>query len=96
MVWSNERVEKWVEECGLGSYAKNLRDSGVHGALIALDETFTAQALQVILQIPSSDDQSRQLLDTEFKKLINECRAEASRANLSSVPKHTHLNANSS
>lgn len=45
MVWSNDRVEKWIEECGLGSYGKNLRDSGVHGALIALDETFTAQGL---------------------------------------------------
>jgi hypothetical protein len=96
MVWSNERVEKWIEECGLGSYAKNLRDSGVHGALIALDETFTAQALQVILQIPSADEQSRQLLDAEYKKLINECRAEAARGNLSSVPQHTHLDANSS
>ncbi|KAI6176669.1 Liprin-alpha-3 [Aphelenchoides bicaudatus] len=87
---------RYYEECGLGSYGKNLRDSGVHGALIALDETFTAQALQVILQIPSNDEQSRQILDTEYKKLINECRAEAARGNLSSVPRHTHLDANSS
>ncbi|KAI6235730.1 hypothetical protein M3Y95_00082400 [Aphelenchoides besseyi] len=96
MVWSNERVERWVEESGLGSYAKHIRDSGVHGALIALDETFTAQALQVILQIPSADEQSKQLLETEYRNILNVCHTEAARSSLSSVPRHTHLEANSS
>ncbi|KAI6187844.1 hypothetical protein M3Y98_00289300 [Aphelenchoides besseyi] len=96
IVWSNERVERWVEESGLGSYAKHIRDSGVHGALIALDETFTAQALQVILQIPSADEQSKQLLETEYRNLLNVCHTEAARSSLSSVPRHTHLEANSS
>ncbi|CAD5214662.1 unnamed protein product [Bursaphelenchus okinawaensis] len=94
LVWSNERVAKWVEESGLGSYAHNLKDSGVHGALIALDDTFTAQALQVVLQIPSNDEQSRKILETEFKKIVAECRSEAARSNLNGV--HINMNANAS
>ncbi|CAD5220501.1 unnamed protein product [Bursaphelenchus xylophilus] len=94
LVWSNERVAKWVEESGLGSYAHNLKDSGVHGALIALDDTFSAQALQVVLQVPSNDEQAKKILDTEFKKLVSECRNEAARANLNGV--HINLNVNAS
>jgi len=77
MVWANERVMKWIEEIGLGSYASNLRDSGVHGALMALDETFNVQSLIVMLQIPQSDEQARRQLDVEYTKLIAECRSEA-------------------
>lgn len=51
-MWSNDRVARWVEEIGLGAYAAQLRDSGVHGALIALDHTFDAQSLALSLQIP--------------------------------------------
>uniref|UniRef100_A0A0N4ZB93 SAM domain-containing protein n=1 Tax=Parastrongyloides trichosuri TaxID=131310 RepID=A0A0N4ZB93_PARTI len=74
MVWSNERVMRWIEEVGLGCYANNLRDTGVHGALIALDETFDAQSLVLALQISPQDEHSRQILEHEFSKLIMEFR----------------------
>lgn len=45
-------MARWVEEIGLGAYATQLKDSGVHGALIALDHTFDAQSLALSLQIP--------------------------------------------
>lgn len=45
-------MARWVEEIGLGAYANQLKDSGVHGALIALDHTFDAQSLALSLQIP--------------------------------------------
>ncbi|GMT35744.1 hypothetical protein PFISCL1PPCAC_27041, partial [Pristionchus fissidentatus] len=51
LVWSNDRVVRWVEEIGLGGYAVQLRDSGVHGALIALDDTFDSQSLALSLQV---------------------------------------------
>uniref|UniRef100_A0A915DQF5 SAM domain-containing protein n=1 Tax=Ditylenchus dipsaci TaxID=166011 RepID=A0A915DQF5_9BILA len=89
LVWSNERVIKWVEEIGLGVYANNLRDSGVHGALIALDETFEVNSLIVMLQIPQQDEQARRVLDTEYNRLIQECRLEAS-ANAQTTSHHRH------
>jgi hypothetical protein len=58
-----------VEEIGLGAYAGNLRDSGVHGALIALDETFDAQSLALSLQIPPQDANARALLEQQFAML---------------------------
>lgn len=51
LVWSNDRVIRWVEEIGLGGYAVQLRESGVHGALIALDDTFDSQSLALSLQV---------------------------------------------
>jgi len=76
VVWSNERVIKWVEEIGLGSYAANLRDSGIHGALIALDETFEVQSLLVMLQVPTSDEQARRQLEVAYGKLALQWRDE--------------------
>lgn len=68
LVWSNERVQRWVEEIGLGAFSRNLVDSGIHGALIALDETFDASAFAYALQIGSQDVPNRQV-DNEMKLL---------------------------
>uniref|UniRef100_A0A914LQM2 SAM domain-containing protein n=1 Tax=Meloidogyne incognita TaxID=6306 RepID=A0A914LQM2_MELIC len=73
LVWSNERVSKWLEEIGLGMFIVNLADSGVHGALMALDETFDVPALAHILQI-GDNDQALRVLDTQFGKLVSEYR----------------------
>ncbi|VDM95919.1 unnamed protein product [Thelazia callipaeda] len=70
LVWSNDRVARWVEEIGLGAYAAQLKDSGVHGALIALDHTFDAQSLALSLQIPPQDFSARQLLEHAFEQLV--------------------------
>lgn len=57
MVWSNERVMYWVQAIGLKEYADNLRESGVHGALLALDDTFDYTDLALLLQIPNQNTQ---------------------------------------
>lgn len=57
MVWSNERVMCWVQTLGLKEYADNLRESGVHGALLALDDTFDYTDLALLLQIPNQNTQ---------------------------------------
>jgi hypothetical protein len=85
MVWSNERVARWCEEVGLGEYVPNLIDSGIHGALITFDDTFDAQHLRVMLQIPDSDERSGQILEREFTKLSNRARTEVAST---PIPEH--------
>jgi len=57
LVWSNERVIQWVQSIGLREFANNLIESGVHGSLIALDESFDNNTLAVALQIPTNNIQ---------------------------------------
>lgn len=64
MVWSNERVMCWVQTLGLKEYADNLRESGVHGALLALDDTFDYTDLALLLQIPNQNTQVKNRLST--------------------------------
>ncbi|XP_060636714.1 liprin-alpha-3 isoform X6 [Anolis sagrei] len=70
MVWSNERVMCWVQIIGLKEFANNLIESGVHGALLALDDTFDCNDLALLLQIPTQNTQARQMLEKEFGNLI--------------------------
>lgn len=57
LVWSNDRVIRWILSIGLKEFANNLIESGVHGALLALDETFDFSALALLLQIPTQNTQ---------------------------------------
>ncbi|XP_073397854.1 liprin-alpha-1 isoform X3 [Dendrobates tinctorius] len=70
LVWSNERFINWVLSIGLKEYANNLLESGVHGALIALDETFDHNTLALLLQIPTQNTQARSVLEREFNNLL--------------------------
>lgn len=70
LVWTNERVIKFVQSIGLREYANNLIESGVHGSLIALDESFDHNAMALALQIPNQNPQARQILEREFNNLI--------------------------
>nr|XP_022324913.1 liprin-alpha-1-like isoform X7 [Crassostrea virginica] len=70
LVWSNERLIKWVQSIGLREYANNLIESGVHGALIALDESFDANSMALALQIPNQSPQARQVLEREFGNML--------------------------
>lgn len=56
-MWTNEQVIHWVLSIGLREYSGNLLESGVHGALISLDETFDYSSLALILQIPMQNTQ---------------------------------------
>ncbi|XP_023593881.1 liprin-alpha-1 [Trichechus manatus latirostris] len=70
LVWSNDRVIRWILSIGLKEYANNLVESGVHGALVALDETFDFNALALLLQIPTQNIQARAVLEREFSNLL--------------------------
>ncbi|KAG7234531.1 hypothetical protein INR49_004493 [Caranx melampygus] len=62
LVWSNERVISWVQAIGLKEY--------IHGALLALDETFDHNALALLLQIPTQNTQARATLEREYNSLL--------------------------
>lgn len=70
LVWTNDRTMRWVQSVGLKEYANNLLESGIHGALIALDESFDANSMALALQIPTQNTQARQILGSEFNKLL--------------------------
>ncbi|KAI1890526.1 hypothetical protein AGOR_G00154600 [Albula goreensis] len=70
LVWTNDQVIHWVQSIGLKEYSNNLLESGVHGALIALDENFDFSSLALILQIPMQNTQARQVLEREFNNVL--------------------------
>uniref|UniRef100_A0A8C7Z2S0 PTPRF interacting protein alpha 1 n=1 Tax=Oryzias sinensis TaxID=183150 RepID=A0A8C7Z2S0_9TELE len=70
LVWSNERVISWIQSIGLKEYSSNLYESGVHGALLALDETFDHNTLALLLQIPTQHTQARAALEHEYSGLL--------------------------
>uniref|UniRef100_A0A3P8ZCV5 SAM domain-containing protein n=1 Tax=Esox lucius TaxID=8010 RepID=A0A3P8ZCV5_ESOLU len=70
LVWSNERVIRWVQSIGLRDYANTLLESGVHGALVALDDNFDYSSLALLLQIPNQSTQARQILEREYNNLL--------------------------
>ncbi|KAI0217788.1 Liprin-alpha-1 [Lamellibrachia satsuma] len=70
MVWTNERVIKWVQSVDLKDYANNLIESGVHGSLVALDDSFDHNSMGLALQIATANTQHRQILEREFNNLL--------------------------
>ncbi|KAJ0183071.1 hypothetical protein K1T71_001047 [Dendrolimus kikuchii] len=70
LVWTNERLQRWLLSINLKEYANNLMESGVHGALIALDDSFDANSMALALQIPTQNTQARQILEMEFANLL--------------------------
>ncbi|XP_072566064.1 liprin-alpha-2 isoform X4 [Paramormyrops kingsleyae] len=70
LVWSNERVIRWVQSIGLRDHANILHESGVHGSLIALDDNFDYSSLALLLQIPNQSTQARQILEREYNNLL--------------------------
>lgn len=54
LVWTNERIGQWLASInGLKDYAHNLTETGIHGGLLALDDTFDSNTLALALQIPN-------------------------------------------
>ncbi|XP_052759830.1 kazrin-like isoform X2 [Mya arenaria] len=76
LVWTNQRVVEWIQNIDLEEYADSLRESGVHGALIVLEPTFTADTLASCLNIPHSKLYIRRHLQTELESLVKPAREE--------------------
>ncbi|KAL4840031.1 hypothetical protein H8958_014240 [Nasalis larvatus] len=89
LVWSNDRVIRWIQAIGLREYANNILESGVHGSLIALDENFDYSSLALLLQIPTQNTQARQILEREYNNLL--ALGTERRLDESSIPKINNL-----
>ncbi|XP_076315216.1 kazrin-like isoform X2 [Tachypleus tridentatus] len=74
LVWTNQRFIKWTKSIDLVEYAENLVDSGVHGALVVLEPSFTADTMATALGIPASKNIIRRHLTTELENLIQPAR----------------------
>lgn len=70
LVWTNERLIRWATSIGLKEYSNNLIETGVHGALISLDDSFDVNHMAMALQIPPQNVQTRQILENAFNELL--------------------------
>ncbi|XP_053379298.1 kazrin-like isoform X2 [Mercenaria mercenaria] len=93
LVWTNQRVIEWIQNIDLEEFADSLKESGVHGALIVLEPTFTADSLASCLRIPPSKLYIRRHLQTELETLVKPAREEIvlKRATLGRSSRHSSL-----
>uniref|UniRef100_A0AC34QKN3 SAM domain-containing protein n=1 Tax=Panagrolaimus sp. JU765 TaxID=591449 RepID=A0AC34QKN3_9BILA len=68
--WSHGCVSQWLKSIDLAEFTPNLIFSGVHGALMVHEPTFTAESLAEVLQIPAHKTLLRRHLTTQFNNLI--------------------------
>ncbi|XP_077867159.1 liprin-beta-1-like [Saccoglossus kowalevskii] len=90
MVWTSHRVMEWLRSVDLSEYVPNLRGSGVHGALLVLEPSFTAETLATLLSIPPNKTLLRRHLTTHFVALVGaDCQAK--KRELELLPGHIPL-----
>ncbi|TGZ66754.1 hypothetical protein CRM22_005145 [Opisthorchis felineus] len=68
--WTQYRVISWLNFIELPEYARNLDGTGVHGALIMLEDRFNPDLLANILRIPSNKTLVRRHLSSKFVELV--------------------------
>ena len=61
---------EWLRHVDLAEYAPNLRGSGIHGALLVLENRVTAELMASLLSIPTSKSLLRRHLSLHFKDLL--------------------------
>ncbi|XP_037831062.1 kazrin-A-like, partial [Kryptolebias marmoratus] len=69
VVWTCHRVMKWIRDIDLEEFADNLQGKGIHGAVIALDQSFDTEAFAKALGIPSNKHMLHRHLFEELKLL---------------------------
>ncbi|OAD53136.1 Kazrin [Eufriesea mexicana] len=70
LVWTNQRFIRWARNIDLTEYAENLKDSGVHGALVVLEPSFTGDTMATALGIPPAKQMIRRHLTAELEALV--------------------------
>ncbi|CAH8540086.1 unnamed protein product [Schistosoma rodhaini] len=68
--WTQQRVMNWLQSIELPEYASELCGSGVHGALMILEDRFTPDLLADILRIPPVKSLVRRHLTNKFIELV--------------------------
>ncbi|XP_044007142.1 kazrin-A isoform X3 [Aphidius gifuensis] len=75
LVWTNQRFIRWARNIDLTEYADNLKDSGVHGALVVLEPSFTGDTMATALGIPPAKHMIRRHLTAELEALVLPARS---------------------
>ncbi|XP_077080059.1 kazrin-A isoform X2 [Siphateles boraxobius] len=75
VVWTCHRIIKWIKEIDLKEFADSLQNSGVHGAVMVLDPSFSSDTMATALCIPSNKHMVRHHLNEEMKALVSAARA---------------------
>ncbi|XP_043102731.1 kazrin-A isoform X3 [Puntigrus tetrazona] len=75
VVWTCHRIIKWIKEIDLKEFADNLQNSGVHGAIMVMDPSFSSDTMAAALCISSSKHMVRHHLSEEVKALVSAARA---------------------
>jgi len=70
LVWNSQRVMEWIKSIDLKEYSSNLRNSGIHGALLALHPRFPADVIADHLRIPINKSSVRRHLTSEVEALL--------------------------
>ncbi|XP_076545234.1 liprin protein kazrin isoform X2 [Osmia lignaria lignaria] len=76
LVWTNQRFIRWARNIDLTEYAENLKDSGVHGALVVLEPSFTGDTMATALGIPPAKHMIRRHLTAELEALVVPARGQ--------------------
>ncbi|XP_043269529.1 uncharacterized protein Liprin-gamma isoform X4 [Venturia canescens] len=76
LVWTNQRFIRWARDIDLSEYADNLKDSGVHGALVVLEPSFTGDTMATALGIPPAKQMIRRHLTAELEALVLPARSQ--------------------
>uniref|UniRef100_A0A3B4E296 SAM domain-containing protein n=1 Tax=Pygocentrus nattereri TaxID=42514 RepID=A0A3B4E296_PYGNA len=74
LVWTCQRIIKWLRDIDLKEFADNLQNSGVHGAVMVLDPSFITDSMATALGIPGNKHMVRQHLTEEMKALLSPAR----------------------
>ncbi|XP_041837147.1 kazrin-A-like [Melanotaenia boesemani] len=69
IVWTCHRVAKWIRDIDLKEFADNLQGKGIHGAVMALDQSYNTDVMAKALGIPSNKHMLHRHLYEEMKIL---------------------------
>ncbi|XP_053360294.1 kazrin-A-like [Clarias gariepinus] len=74
LVWSCQRIIKWLRDIDLKEFAGSLQNSGIHGAVMVLDPSFNTDSMATALGISASKHMVRQHLNEEMNGLLAAAR----------------------
>jgi hypothetical protein len=70
--WAHSCVVQWLKSIDLLEFTPNLMFSGLHGALMIHEPTFSSDSLAELLQIPAHKTLLRRHLNTHFNSLLGQ------------------------
>jgi len=70
--WSLFRIMEWLRSIELAEFATNLRGTGVHGGLIALEPGFGGEHFATLLQMSQKKTLLRKHLHNNFEMLLDD------------------------